>query len=832
MPTKSIPLIDYKNPASALSIVSGSSNLGLACAGSPELYTANFLRRATGVHESCFGFLRPRSGDSLLFAVGTPIHSISRFNDRRFYAFGASIYADGGQVWGLNGGGHVEMLPIPPGNTQPDQLFFADGFFIGKVSSGNLVTNWGLNSTDIEALVASKETAHTLVIDEFDTTVGWTQVGDTEGFNIDVNAFQFTTSLQLFIGKFLPVDEISGGIRRVGGIQKLAALDLTHYADGSVSPAEDSIEFWAYSYKQAYADVEYITLRFDVGDGSFVHDYYQYTFFLSDTTPVNQIPGLGDNPVVSGDELLFLQSIQRDRGASSNNANQTISALQGVNTLGSGASFLTGPQPTDGSVLLSAHQTWTRLRVAKSRFFRSGAGTGTWANVTGVQLLIGIRSDPVVGVANGVALINFDRMRLGGGAGLIGRYRYLFSFENTVTGAQSNSNAAFAQVEDVERSAVTLTGISVAGDSQVTRRKVWRTLGGGGRFFLIDDINDNTSTTYTDQVADYYGLDTNATKVMQAIELPTDNTKPASAFFDFIYDQSVVFWLTNAAGQKGRCYFSPPGRPESERGFFQVSSDDKPLFKLVIWNRARYIWGESGPYRIDTVNNSYVPYHFNGVAGVAQAQRLTVVSTPYGVIWQAPDGIRVFTGSSSELLFFDRVGPLFRGKSLESYFAFEGICAAYGRNQYFISNGIQTFSFNLATGFIRELGVGYTALYFEEDTGILLGGRSDGLVIVENEVTTTTGRFEIQTSALFSQPGTENIVQRILFSVQGNNQTLTPVYILDDVEYALPPFVVNGRQVVEYAIGKTYQTFAVRITAEVVTTDFRLYQIIAEVYQT
>lgn len=50
--------------------------------------------------------------------------------------------------------------------------------------------------------------------------------------------------------------------------------------------------------------------------------------------------------------------------------------------------------------------------------------------------------------------------------------------------------------------AVTLTSLPVSADSRVTGRKLYRTIAGGSTYLLVGSIGDNTSTAWTDTVAD------------------------------------------------------------------------------------------------------------------------------------------------------------------------------------------------------------------------------------------------------------------------------------------------------------------------------------------
>lgn len=110
----------------------------------------------------------------------------------------------------------------------------------------------------------------------------------------------------------------------------------------------------------------------------------------------------------------------------------------------------------------------------------------------------------------------------GGGAGaLTGAYQYLVSFYNHNTGHESSVNVTPATFTASSQQ-VDLSSIPVSADSQVTRRRIYRTTSGGSIFYFLHEITDNTTTTYTDN---------NADSALGSTEGPTDNDPPNSFLF-------------------------------------------------------------------------------------------------------------------------------------------------------------------------------------------------------------------------------------------------------------------------------------------------------------
>jgi hypothetical protein len=787
--------------------------LGLTVTGPASGDAPMFMRRTRGLHEACLNELRPAPGRTPLFPLPTTasIHTITRFNDVRYFGAGTILFREGAALLtGLNGQ-RLTLTRMPPGNTQPDQLFVAGGGKGRKIDIADIVTNWGIDPP-ADGFTVALVAQLIKTIENFEVAGDWTIVGTGVIAANEATINQDGNSLKVTV----PIDTLAT-------LSKASVLDLSQFAVAGDSSDEDLIELWV-RVDEADAGIDYITLRFDVGAGDFSSDYYQFKF-LPTALIINTmvIEGVGKETTVAAGETTFVTDGGGDE--ESGGISESPSAVD------------SDPGPgTDAFGASSA--TWTRLRIAKSRFLRSGNSIATWANVAAIQLMIKTNTLSQV-------ICYFDLSRMRGGAGLSGDYKSLVTFDSTLTGARSNGNPTEVVTKQNDRQKLDYAILPLSTDPQVNARTLWRTLGNGAAFFREHVIKDNTTTTYRSAVADFVGLWTNEqSEILFLPELPTDNIRPLETHIDFIYDQATVFWLNGDTAKKGRVYFSPSGRPEAQRGFIQVCQDDTPLFRILVWNRARYILGEAGIYRLDGIDttidkvttHTYAAFKFQGVPGINAAQARTAVSCPQGIIWQAQDGLRIFTGSTSEFVQFERVGPLFRGESLEQITNFQGVCAAYCREQYFISDGInQTLSFNLGTGFIRDLGQGFTALYYEEDTRLLLGADSTGMCIIEDVGVRPTVPCTWQTASLYAPPGQVNTVQRLYIDANTDGQPINVTLVINkgqgagDEEIALPPFSLIGRDMVEYPLGLAYISLGVRLSFEP-QPQTRIYQIYADIY--
>jgi hypothetical protein len=89
-----------------------------------------------------------------------------------------------------------------------------------------------------------------------------------------------------------------------------------------------------------------------------------------------------------------------------------------------------------------------------------------------------------------------------GAAGILtGNYYYRISFVTALGETETGASSALVAPSSQQ---VNLTNIPCSPDAAVIARKIYRTAAGGSNLLmkLVDTINDNTSTTYTDNLAD------------------------------------------------------------------------------------------------------------------------------------------------------------------------------------------------------------------------------------------------------------------------------------------------------------------------------------------
>lgn len=403
--------------------------------------------------------------------------------------------------------------------------------------------------------------------------------------------------------------------------------------------------------------------------------------------------------------------------------------------------------------------------------------------------------------------------------GVQGTYRYRVTFLNTTTGNRSNPGTVTQVAKDVNRGYVRLTNIPTSGDAQVDAREIWRTMGDGTRFFKIATIEDNSTTTFDDQVADYAGLDSApGVTVMTTEELPLDNDVPFADHDQHVILKMTAFWISSDSLKAGRLYYSPIGRPESQKGYIDVSSTEA-LRRMVVYQGILYVFSESKLYRIQGTD-PYFAYEISGVPGVTSHSRRTVVATPFGIVWCAQDGIRIFNGSISKLLNFDPIGRVFRGETAEIISPFEGTVAEYARGEYLVSNGSQMLACEIESGAWRHVGFeNVTSLYYEIDDDVLQGGLASNTQLLEEEgVFTDAGSdFDIHwetPAAAFKEDGIP-FIERLIIDIDTGGETLTPNIVSRYDTQAYTTFSTSTRESFEIDVQELLLEPGVRLTGTI-----------------
>ncbi len=845
---------------------------GLWLKGPRENNPEGSLRRAFSVHPLRTGSIRSRSGH-------TEISTVTVIAPHSLYkAFGTRIAGVGTQIQkettpgtfanithtsfvGDRNGDQLTFAAGPPTIDKEDHIFVAGG--VGGVNKLAKIlpdlsayTAWGLvppTGTNPDAALGSQSAK---TIDTMDATTGWTATVVDSDDN-DVTAAK-PPNLTAVTGRKV---QGTGSLRfrgianRVTRLDKAITINLNEFTMAGDSADEDYIEIFIAVLRPK--NVKAFEISFLVGSGTPVttadfddwNDHYHRELTFKTVRGKRKRRRLG-----TGD-------FYRKKDVEQAIIDGRIDKID----------FSLGEFMAEDTISV-ARRVWVKLTIPKASFEllgNAGQAGFTWANVKGVRITVECNS-------LGNSRVWLDRLRLIGGVGMQGDYSYMFTFLNNTTGTRSNPYPKKTDtngdiifdpilIRDVERQPVVLGGVTVLPapvDPQVTHIEIWRTVGNGIAFFLADKVASTSAapaTTYTDRVADYPGMFTGGTgiKFLQPEELPDDNDRPPDTLRDVVGPFLGRMWMTRGNdADAGRVWYSPIGRLEAAQNFLPVGTAED-CQKLVIWNGELFCLTERSMFRLVGTDE---PFVFIEVAGGPRGttRPFTVQTTPWGIVYQANDGIRLFDGLQSMLINDDALAPIFRGGGSDGIAAFSGTVATYGRNEYFISDANILMAFSPDGGW-RVSGRPCLALYYETDTGIVLGTLDrvgpevDTLVSIEGsstgETDTAVGSttldvtdpiettFEIETGRatgqdIYKGAGVWGIVQRIYIEGQTEGQTLTVSLVLDNevTSVGTVSTAVGVKKVMELGFQRAGWIYGVRLSATSLTKRIEISSIEMDVY--
>jgi hypothetical protein len=507
--------------------------------------------------------------------------------------------------------------------------------------------------------------------------------------------------------------------------------------------------------------------------------------------------------------------------------------------------------------------TWTLLRIPKESFTK--VGNPTWGNINGAEITAKTN-------ANGPVQLIFDDWGLHLGVGMLGGYKYAYTYKNSKTGTRSNpAIGQLAEIDfdvvGVQRDPVVLSNLTPSPDPQVDTIEIWRNVGNGSAYFKTDEFANNipglATLGYTDVIADFpgvqksfaqafdlRGLVAGETRYIQDEELPLDNAQFPQSMKDiagphfnrmFFIDGKVFTVANRVGGGRGRLYFSAIGRLESNEGFIDVTTDDDPLQRVIIWANNLYCFSREHLYEIQG-SDIFISVEVTGVLGTVKPD--TVVATPFGLIYQAIDGIRIFDGAGSQLVFPEPILPLLRGETnldpTASARQFIGLTACYKDEEYIISDFTDTLAINLRTGTWRNLGVGANALYVEPadviqgvsyPTRLFLATLTNVLNFEVPGTFLDAGAaipflIEVPGTKIEDQSSTTKIVQRIYLDMKGGPVTVKLHYTAPTIPGVQTIATANtaARQLIEYGLALPSDVISVEISGNLIQ-PFELYEV-------
>ena len=140
---------------------------------------------------------------------------------------------------------------------------------------------------------------------------------------------------------------------------------------------------------------------------------------------------------------------------------------------------------------------------------------------------------------------------------LAGVYRYKVVYVSKY-GQLSNAGPGSVAVTAASHASIELTRIPVSPDTQVTARRIYRTVGNGTVYQYLDEILDNVSTTYSDTTGD--GGLSNET-APQAGDYSDDNSVPPRCGITYAWKKTIL--MAGDPQNPYTLYYSEDNEPES-----------------------------------------------------------------------------------------------------------------------------------------------------------------------------------------------------------------------------------------------------------------------------
>jgi len=417
-----------------------------------------------------------------------------------------------------------------------------------------------------------------------------------------------------------------------------------------------------------------------------------------------------------------------------------------------------------------------------------------------------IADDQVMQKDNGTSLVPWTMAQpaaaatvgVGAAGTLTGTYKVAYTYVRKVGGnlqspgavvAESNPSLASGSAV-LANQQLSVTGILASTDAQVTHVRLYRTVANGSLFLFDQDLN-NGSTSATSTQADI--------ALGGALSL-TDNSPPPRCSQVALWNET--FWLTHDLLNPTYLYYGKRFNPESfpPANFLSIGDASDPLQTSVPFGGLLGVFSRKTKYRI--VGNAvtgYAPEESMSRRGTSAYQ--AVVTTEFGVIFVARDGIWRTDFSSPDVNMSQAIFPLFVGETVNgldpiNWNAVGAMRAAFFKNRYFLTypsgtnttcDMVMVYSMDVEEWYFYAYshagGIG--DLYYEELNNQLLGGDNSSTVFIledgsQDDATDIALDCETKDFAGASKD-VRKLFQFIRIDANTGGDTLTCALYVDDV---------------------------------------------------
>lgn len=325
----------------------------------------------------------------------------------------------------------------------------------------------------------------------------------------------------------------------------------------------------------------------------------------------------------------------------------------------------------------------------------------------------------------------------------------------------------------------------------------------------------------TDNTVTWLALGVNALPTPSNEVVQYDNTLFPPTINDAIFFGGSMFATRDTAQDSQTfVYISTPGKAEGYANIVSVGTNEEDLpQKLIVWDEQIYVMTTRYVYPlVGTPPNMGVGDLVVGAEGTSWPY--TVVQTPYGIIYRATPGIKVFNNVYNEFLGYPAVAPLQTGRPVENLPLFTPDIAAHCRQEMIFADRLHSFAYSLESKTWRMLGTGATALYYHDEEDII--HLASSAKVVDWEVfglLTDDGApisIEWQSVSNFEDATQRSLSKRIYLDLNLDGQVLTPVLCVDENDVVLPQItnIVRSRIPIPWQVPG--QIYGVRLTGKVV----------------
>lgn len=216
---------------------------------------------------------------------------------------------------------------------------------------------------------------------------------------------------------------------------------------------------------------------------------------------------------------------------------------------------------------------------------------------------------------------------------LSGSYRYMYTFYDAATGSESDPSPTNAAITVSANSAIDVSGIAKSTASRVTSRRLYRTVTGGGTYYLVATISDNVTTAFTDTIAD----------ASLSVPAVIDQGIPPSGRLVTTYKD--ILFISGNRNYPNRVYFSLTKKPDNfpSTYYIDVGTSDDEVVAFAQLEGMLYFVLTAGISRLygSTADTFYAD---NTRSHVGTYAPLSVAEGPDGVYFLSHDGVYRFDG--------------------------------------------------------------------------------------------------------------------------------------------------------------------------------------------